>query len=362
MAELRLSELTPRGAGAVSVVVLEGPGALEQASSLCGRSLVVGELSLVRLRCAGEDLDEALALARTTEAVELHLHGSPPLVRKLRAALGLEPHAAASRSEQERALELLPTAPSQAGARILLDQAEGALARRVAAWAELSDEALLAERTALVEESRVARFALEPIRVVLAGPVNAGKSTLFNALVGHERVITSAEEGTTRDLVSQRADLEGWPAELVDTAGERALPAGSPQAEVELEGQRLARAARAGADVVLWLRPPGGEGAEPGLRGEVCVELATKVDLAGEGGAAGASGEGLSALADPSGAARRVASAVRSALQLPATAWRAGRGVAFDAQSRAWLGQLVELEPGALRRAAETQPGSSAER
>ena len=356
MGELRLRELTPRGAGAVSVLLLEGAGALERASSLCGRQLNLGQLSLVRLRGGGEDLDEALALVRSHDAVELHLHGSPPLVRKLRTVLELGPAAPRPDTVKERALELLASAPSAAGARILLDQAEGALTRRVASWAGLSDEELLAERRALVEESRLARYALEPIRVVLAGPVNAGKSTLFNALVGQERVITSAEEGTTRDLVLQRADLGGWPADLVDTAGERALPAGSAQAEVELEGQRLAQRARRGADVVLWLRPPGSPAAGREQGGGVLVELATKADLELAGGG------GVSALANPGEAARRVAVLVREALGLPPTAWSPGRGVAFDPRSREWLEGTLGLEPAALRRTAPSGAGSSAER
>ncbi len=356
MGELRLRELTPRGAGAVSVLLLEGPGALERAGALCARQLNLGELSLVRLRGDGEDLDEALALVHSHEAVELHLHGSPPLVRKLRSVLALDAARPQPLTVEERAQELVATAPSAAGARILLDQAEGALTRRVASWSGLSDEELLVEHSALVEESRLARYALEPIRVVLAGPVNAGKSTLFNALVGQERVITSAEEGTTRDLVLQRADLDGWPADLVDTAGERALPAGSAQVEVELEGQRLARRARLGADVVLWLRPPGGAAVGPEQEGGRLVELETKADL----GVAG--GGGVSALSDPGGAARRVADLVRGVLGLPPTAWCPGRGVAFDPRSREWLEGTLGLAPSALRRSAPSGPGISAER
>ena len=353
MEPLQLFELTPRGAGAVSVLLLQGPGALERASSLCERELQPGELSVVRLRAAGEDLDEALILVRSQREVELQLHGSPPLVRKLRATLGLDARVERAGME-DRALERLASAPSAAGARILLDQSEGALTRRIAAWGGFCDDELLREREALVEDSRVARYALEPIRVVLAGPVNAGKSTLFNALLGQERVITSAEEGTTRDLVVQRADLGGWPAELVDTAGERQLDREDLHEQVELEGQRRARAVRGTADVVLWLRPPGGPPASAAEGPGVLLELATKADLT--------DGAGVSALDAPEQAVRQVAELVRGALGLPLEAWSPGLGVAFDAESRAWLGALDASDPAAIRRAAACLTGSAAQR
>jgi tRNA modification GTPase len=86
-------------------------------------------------------------------------------------------------------------------------------------------------------------------RVVLAGPPNAGKSTLFNALVQHEAAITAAEPGTTRDLVVRSVALEGVPFSFVDTAGLREDGFG----EVEAIGIARARTEAGQADLVLWL-------------------------------------------------------------------------------------------------------------
>ncbi len=85
-------------------------------------------------------------------------------------------------------------------------------------------------------------------RVVLAGPVNAGKSSLLNALLGRERAIVSAAPGTTRDYIEAEVEWDGLPVTLVDTAGE-----GLPLDPVEAEGQRRGADERAGADLVIWL-------------------------------------------------------------------------------------------------------------
>ena len=84
--------------------------------------------------------------------------------------------------------------------------------------------------------------------VVLAGPPNAGKSSLMNALLRQERAIVSAVPGTTRDTIEEWLDVEGWPVRLVDTAGLR-----DTDDAIEAEGVRRAKSLMEGADVVLAL-------------------------------------------------------------------------------------------------------------
>ena len=84
--------------------------------------------------------------------------------------------------------------------------------------------------------------------VVLAGPPNAGKSSLMNALLEENRAIVSDTPGTTRDSIEEWLDLDGWPIRLVDTAGLR-----ESQDEVEVEGVRRAEELMSKADVILWL-------------------------------------------------------------------------------------------------------------
>ena len=84
------------------------------------------------------------------------------------------------------------------------------------------------------------------LTIAVTGPVNAGKSSLVNALAGREVAIVTPHAGTTRDVIEVRLDLAGVPVTLLDTAGLRDSP--DP---VEQEGIRRARARAADADLVL---------------------------------------------------------------------------------------------------------------
>jgi tRNA modification GTPase len=93
------------------------------------------------------------------------------------------------------------------------------------------------------------------VKVVIAGPVNAGKSTLMNALARRDVAIVSQQAGTTRDVLEVHLDLGGYPVILSDTAGLR-----ETSDEVEAEGLRRAQRALEQADIVLWLEPASGFG------------------------------------------------------------------------------------------------------
>src|SRR5262249_50482415 len=141
----------------------------------------------------------------------------------------------------------LERAETDSAARILLDQCDGALRTALSELASASASERAPAIDALLDRGRIARFALEPTDVVIAGPVNAGKSTLFNVLLGEERTIAAAEEGTTRDAVTERAAFGAYPVRLTDTAGERELSSASNESRVERAGQERARRARDGA-------------------------------------------------------------------------------------------------------------------
>jgi tRNA modification GTPase len=98
------------------------------------------------------------------------------------------------------------------------EEDDGALPRRRALAA---CDATIAELDALIATAPVATLGREGATVVLAGPPNAGKSSLLNALVGESRVIVSDTPGTTRDAVDVLLEHEPWPLRLVDTAGLR---------------------------------------------------------------------------------------------------------------------------------------------
>jgi tRNA modification GTPase len=108
-----------------------------------------------------------------------------------------------------------------------------------------------------------------PFRVVLSGPANAGKSSLFNALVGARAALVSAEPGTTRDYLVRRLTLEGMLVELIDTAGWR-----QGDDPIEEQAQSLGSGQRDQADLVLHCSDSGALSEEAG----VVVLVATKCD------------------------------------------------------------------------------------
>ncbi len=108
--------------------------------------------------------------------------------------------------------------------------------------------AVSGELSRLLEGAPWARAVREGVRVPLVGRPNAGKSSLFNALLGEDRAIVTDEPGTTRDRVSERIELSGVAVTLSDTAGVRA--ATNP---VEAKGVARALAALDGAALVLWV-------------------------------------------------------------------------------------------------------------
>jgi tRNA modification GTPase len=112
-------------------------------------------------------------------------------------------------------------------------------------------EALVADINSVLARPSVERLK-EGVRVVIAGPPNAGKSSLLNVLAGREAAITSAIEGTTRDLVEAPTAIGGTPFLLIDTAGLR-----DGADEVERIGVGRARDSLERADLILWLGEPG---------------------------------------------------------------------------------------------------------
>lgn len=145
----------------------------------------------------------------------------------------------------------------------------------------LQEEALRIGGTVLVSlREALGSFSMgERVRegfiVVLAGPPNAGKSSLLNALTRRDVAIVSPTAGTTRDALEVRLDLEGLPVILIDTAGLR-----ESVDPVEAEGVRRARALVERADLVLSLR---GIDSEPyrAVESTAQITVATKADLGG---------------------------------------------------------------------------------
>lgn len=151
------------------------------------------------------------------------------------------------------------------------------------AWsdrARLDVRGLAVEMQSAMADLRRADRICEGAEVVILGAVNAGKSSLINALARRDVAIVSPEAGTTRDLIEAVLDIGGYRVTLVDTAGLR-----DAEGSVEREGIRRARARADGADLVLWLSDSR-ESVYPDelLERRVPVwHVATKADIADEG-------------------------------------------------------------------------------
>lgn len=356
---MRVRELTSRGRGAIRVIELVGAGALDQLRRIAPRCrLAPGDFGPLALRDrAGALLDEALALVESEARVELHLHGAPALVARVLEALGgteeseasvaSPPQSPQAQSIEERAEARLPSAPCEAAARVLLDQVQGALRRDLESLLEGSAEGAILAARELARRGRIARWLIHPAIIVLAGRTNAGKSTLFNVLVGRERTVVAAEEGTTRDAVRERVQLGEYVADLFDTAGERALPSDTALAAgraVEREGQALAAELQGGADLVLWLVPSNSP--DPLPIGPRLHVLRSQDDRRAVGEAC-PPGASISARYDPGRARTVVLEVVHSALGWPARPWVPGTGVPFEPE---WVEALGEEDVGTLKR------------
>lgn len=163
--------------------------------------------------------------------------------------------------------------------------------------------ALGEELEALAATSGRGRLLREGARVSLAGPPNAGKSSLFNALCGHERAIVTPHAGTTRDVLEETIDVAGVPTVLADTAGLRAT-------EDPVESVGVDRALRHvdASDLVIYVNDGATNSAGPDALafarpvGTPVVEVTSKVDLPnaharpGTVGVSARTGEGLERL------------------------------------------------------------------
>ena len=235
------------------------------------------------------------------DLVECHLHGGRAVVARLLDELGripslrsAEPGEFTRRALVNGRLDLteaeglgdLLAAETEWQRRAAAEAAGGALSRQVEEWRSalllLAAEAEAAIDYVDEEETEIDLSALalrasglasqwrawlsaprsetlnKGLSVVLAGRPNAGKSSLFNALLGDERAIVTAIPGTTRDLIEARFDLEGMPLTLIDTAGLRDC-----DDEVERIGVDRATRAQEAADILLWLGDPGDAPAHP---------------------------------------------------------------------------------------------------
>lgn len=327
-----------RPPAAIAIVRISGPGAGEALRLLAGAVPLARAARMADLHMpAGELLDRAMVLwfpgpasATGEDVAELHLHGGRAVVDGVLDALaGLPGLRAATPGEFTRrafangkidlneaeGLADLLTAETRGQRRAALAAAGGAMSRAIEGWRmrlldlaagtealiDFSDEddvvavdleTIRGECAALVLELRTlaarppAERLRDGVRVVIAGPPNAGKSSLLNALCGRDAAIASPTAGTTRDVIEVPIAIAGVPMILTDTAG-----LGDSTDEIESIGIERAERAIASADVLIWLgkdEPPAHDNVvavssrcdvDPAVAGRIPVSVVTDKNI-----------------------------------------------------------------------------------
>lgn len=308
---------------AIAVVRVSGPGAGTALETLAGRLPAPRHASLGELKdAAGAPLDRALLLwfpgpatATGEDLAELHLHGGRAVVAAVESRLAEMPglrraeageftrraflNGRIDLAEAEGLADLL-AAETESQRVQALGVASGHVSRAVESWQErlltlmagaeaelnFADEddvevgetvarhlidgmGLLAAELGDWLARPAAEVIAEGLSVVIAGPPNAGKSTLINALAQRELAIVSPIEGTTRDVIETALALDGIAMRFSDTAGLRTDGADA----IEAIGIGRARAAVETADILLWLGPSDAAPSHPR-----CVRIAAQAD------------------------------------------------------------------------------------
>ena len=264
-----VSQLTSKSPSAIAVLTVEGPQALELARqswrpNAGSDSLAINAIRYGFMQNEHTGRGESVVVCRTAEnRIELHCHGgqlaAETIVRLLvslgavkrtsfqhESCMGEDPSISEARED-------LTLAATQRTTAILLDQYRGALKSEFEAIQSMLNEGNLSgakERLRqLSDRTQLGSHLIEPWRVVLAGPPNVGKSSLLNLLLGYTRAIVHEQAGTTRDLLSERSSFDGWPIELIDSAGIRSATGDA----IEATGiqQSLERVATADCTLLL---------------------------------------------------------------------------------------------------------------
>jgi tRNA modification GTPase len=296
----RVALLTPPARGAVASIVVAGPAAAARVAKLVALNRASGlEQAPLRKILAGrwqeKEGEEIVVCRRAEDRVEIHCHGGTAAAERIVGDLieaGCQRVSwqdwAASETRgafAAAAASQLPYAPTQRTAAILLDQLQGALTtelQTVEGRLSAGDVATSLEQLeTLLNRAPLGRHLVEPWRVVIAGPPNAGKSTLLNAILGFSRAIVFDQPGTTRDVVTATTVLDGWPIELADTAGLR-----DTSDELESAGIARAQSRLQSADLVLLVFDAGVPltGDELRLCDSVpaALRIRNKIDLVGD--------------------------------------------------------------------------------
>lgn len=400
MAQTIVAIASPAGTGAVSLIRISGEKAFEIAAAAIGRSKMPAfrQAALRKIRDDSERvIDEGVLVTfqgprsyTGEDVVEFTGHGGVVVTRQVLErfiALGAQPaepgeftqrafmNGRIDLTQAEAVMDLI-SAQTSLALRSATEQLEGRLGRscediraellgataHMEAYIDFPEEDIDAEvgkAMALKLEEQKARIdsllatadqgriLREGVRTVIFGKPNVGKSSLLNRLLGYQRAIVSAREGTTRDTIEEVVNLRGIPLRLIDTAGVR-----DSDDEIEQEGIAMTHGQVARADLILEVRDlsePFEESVLEVPEGVRHIEIFNKCDCEHEswGGR-----EGLRISCESGEGFEEMESAIARILSLDESQW-GDHSVAVNARHQACLVRSRE----ALTRALESLRG-----
>ncbi len=268
--------MTGTGTGAISTVQIFGEGAEAVIQKIFKSAhnkpitLKTGNIYLGTIVDGGETIDQVTIGCEGANTFAINCHGNPLIVEMIMQLLKKNGVTLAN-AEQLLAKILMAekhihTIESEAkifqaraetleGTKIILNQIEDGLSAKAQNW--LSDiktgklEQIKDEAAEVLEQSGTAKLIMYGCTIVLAGPVNSGKSTLLNYLAGKQKAIVTDIKGTTRDWVSSKCKIGAIVAEIIDTAGLDEQFSQADNESIESQAQRKSLEILQKADLVL---------------------------------------------------------------------------------------------------------------
>jgi len=268
--------MTGQGTGAISTVQVFGDSAEDVIKKIFkpkGKKPAIlepGQILLGSICDDAETIDQVTIGCEEPNSFAINCHGNPLIVSVLMQLLA-QHGANLITAEELRAKTLAaqkpintialeakltqPKAKTIQGAKIIANQIEEGLSRKIAEWLQninaISLKQITADAERILETSRTAKLIIAGCKMVIAGPPNTGKSTLLNYLCGKQKAIVTDIKGTTRDWVSARCQIDSLSVELIDTAGLDEKPSTAFKNTIEKKSQRKTNEILQEADLVL---------------------------------------------------------------------------------------------------------------
>jgi len=268
--------VTGKGTGAISTVQVFGDTAgaviekIFKSTETKPAKFKTGKILLGTICDGTETIDQVIIGCEEPHSFAINCHGNPLIVEMIMQLLGrrgaklltaeqlLYKILSAQKTVNTIALEAKltqPTARTIEGTKIIANQIDAGLSKKIAEWLDnisaLSLKQISADAERILKNSQTAKLIIHGCKTIIAGPPNTGKSTLLNYLAGRQKAIVTDIKGTTRDWVSARCQIGPLSVELIDTAGLDEKLAAAPDNTIEKKSQEKSAQILEEADLVL---------------------------------------------------------------------------------------------------------------